>query len=131
MWERDFVFKNILHRSYFERYGTMRRQYADLMFRLGKGLLTKKEKELFSEIHLGEKLKDDVDDYFWYKGGSTMFILTSALYKESKETTISVSVCIKDDTGEELYWIRNTFNDFVKSIATDMKFRKMAMEIAN
>lgn len=107
------------------------RQYADLMFRLGKELLTKKEKELFSEIIIGDKLKNDDDHYLWYKGGSTMFVLTSALYKESEDITISASVFIKDDTGGELYWIRNIFNDFVISIATDTEFRKMVKEIAS
>lgn len=100
------------------------RQYADLMFKLGKEFLTKKEKELFSEIILGENAKDNSDDYFWYKGGSTMFVLTFALYKEYQDNTTSVSLFIKDDTGGELYWIRNIFKDFVISIATDMEFRK-------
>lgn len=76
-------------------------------------------------------MKDDEDDYFWYKGGSTMFVLTSALYKESKESIISVSLFIKDDTGGDLYWISNIFNDFVNSIAIDLDFRKMVMEIAD
>jgi len=107
------------------------KQYADLMFRLGKELFTKKEKELFSEILIGENVKDDGDDYFWYKGGSTMFVLTSALYKESKDSTVSVSLFIKDDTGGELYWIRNIFSDFVKSVATNMEFRKMVKERLN
>jgi len=35
------------------------KQYADLMFRLGKELLTQKEKELFSEILIGKNSKDD------------------------------------------------------------------------
>lgn len=107
------------------------KQYADLMFRLGKELLNKKEKELFSKILIGENLKDDGDDYFWYKGGSTMFVLTSALYRESKETNVSVSLFIKDDTGGELYWISNIVNDFVKSIATDAEFRKKVKELVN
>lgn len=105
------------------------KQYTDLMVRLGKELFTKKEKDLFSEILIGKDFKEDGDDYFWYKGGSTMFVLTSALYKESENTTISVSVFIKDDTGGELYWIQNIFGDFVKSIATDIEFRKKVKEI--
>ena len=107
------------------------KQYADLMFRLGKELLTQKEKELFSEILIGKNSKNDGDDYFWFKGGSTMFVLTSALYKESKNTTISVSLFIKDDTGGELYWIRNIFSDFVKSIATDLDFREKVKKMTN
>jgi D-alanyl-D-alanine carboxypeptidase len=104
------------------------KQYADLMIRLGNELLTKREKNLFSEILIGEKVKNHRDDYLWYKGGSTLFVLTSALYKESQDTTTSVSVFIKDDTGGELYWIRNAFNDFVISIATDQVFRKKVKE---
>lgn len=107
------------------------KQYADLMYRLGKDLLTEKEKELFSEILIGEKIKGDHDDYFWYKGGSTLFVLTSALYKESQDSVISVSLFIGDDTGGELYWIRNIFNDFVISIATDKNFRKKTKELAS
>lgn len=107
------------------------RQYADLMFKLGRELLSKREKELFSEILLGKNIKSHSDDYLWYKGGSTMFVLTSALYKESQNTTTSVSLFMKDDTGGELYWIRNIFNDFVISIATDMVFREKVKELAN
>jgi len=104
------------------------KQYADLMFRLGKELLTQKEKELFSEILIGENSKDD---YFWFKGGSTIFVLTSALYKETKNNTVAVSLFIKDDTGGELYWIRNIFSDFVKSIATDLEFREKVKKMTN
>lgn len=107
------------------------KQYADLMFRLGKELLTQKEKELFSEILIGKNSKDDGDNYFWFKGGSTMFVLTSALYKESNNNIVAVSLFIKDDTGGELYWIRNIFSDFVKSIATDLEFREKVKKMAN
>lgn len=107
------------------------KQYADLMCRLGKELLTEKEKDLFSEILIGENFQDDEDDYFWFKGGSTMFVITSALYKESKNATVSVSLFIKDDTGGELYWIRNILTDFVKSIAKDLEFREEVKEMAN
>lgn len=107
------------------------KQYADLMCRLGKELLTEKEKKLFSEILIGENLKDEKDDYFWFKGGSTLFVLTSALYKVSKNETVSVSLFIKDDTGGELYWISNILTDFVKSIATDLDFREKVKEIAH
>lgn len=107
------------------------KQYADLMFRLGEKLLTIEEKELFSEIVLGNSLKNDKHNYFWYKGGATLFVMTSALYKKSHDDTISVSLFIEDDTGGEFYWIRNIFNDFVLSIATDAEFRKKVKELAN
>lgn len=107
------------------------KQYANLMYKLGKQLLTDKEKELFNDIFIGEKFKNTGDDYLWYKGGSTMFVLTSALFKESKDSTISVSVFIKDDSGGELYWIRNIFNDFVISIAQDPEFRKKIKDIVS
>lgn len=105
-------------------------QYTDLMLRLGKELLTKKEKKLFSEIVIGKSVKSDKDDYFWYKGGATPYVLTSALYKESQDTTISVSLFIEDDKGGDLYWIRTIFNDFVISVATDTEFRKKVKEMA-
>lgn len=107
------------------------KQYADLMLRLGKELLTEKEKELFSEILIGKNIRNNQDDYFWYKGGATPYVITSALYNESHNTTISVSLFIEDDTGGELYWIRNIFNDFVISIATDAEFRKKVKELAH
>ncbi|MEW9675227.1 serine hydrolase [Lentibacillus sp. L22] len=107
------------------------KQYADLMYKLGNELLTEEEKEIFSEILIGKSIKSNYDDYLWYKGGSTLFVLTSALYKESQNTTLSFSLFIKDDTGGELYWIRNIFNDFVISVATDAEFRKKVREMAN
>jgi len=107
------------------------KQYADLMLRLGKELLTKKEKDLFSEILIGKNVKNGQDDYFWYKGGATPYVITSALYKESQDTTISVSLFIEDDKGGELYWIGNIFNDFVVSVATDTEFRKKVKELAS
>src|SRR5699024_3049950 len=100
------------------------RQYADLLLRLGQELLTENEKELFSEIVIGENIKEDQESYFWYKGGSTPYVLTSALYKEYQDHSIAVSVFIEDDTGEETYWINRIFNDFVINIATDSAFRQ-------
>lgn len=65
---------------------------------LGRNLLTEKEKDLFSEIVIGKKIKSDKDAYFWYKGGATMFVLTSALYREYHDNAISVSLFIEDDS---------------------------------
>src|SRR5699024_8570431 len=107
------------------------KQYANLMYKLGKQLLTDKEKDFFNDVFIGEKFKNTDDDYLWYKGGSTMFVLTSALFKASNVSTICVSVFIKDDSGRELYWIRNIFNDFVISIAQDTEFRKKVKDIVS
>lgn len=104
------------------------KQYADLMLKLGNKLLTKKEKELFSEVVLGESVKGNSADYLWYKGGSTMFVLTFTLYKEFQDNTTSVALFIKNDTGGELYWIRNILRDFVVSIALDIEFREKVKE---
>lgn len=106
-------------------------EYADLMFRLGNEIFNKEEKELFSEILIGKNIKDNQDDFFWYKGGATLFVLTSALYKEKDGYSIAVSLFIRDDKAEASYWIQSIFNNFVKSIATDVEFRKMVKEIAN
>ncbi|ASK63896.1 hypothetical protein CFK37_17890 [Virgibacillus phasianinus] len=100
------------------------REYADLMFKLGKDLLTAKEKKLFSKIVLGDNIRDNQDDLFWYKGGATLFVLTSALYKESQGQTICVSFFLEDDKGGELYWIKNILNSFVIGIAKDIDFRE-------
>ncbi len=107
------------------------KEYADLMYKLGQELFTEKEKDLFSEILVGRSIKDEQDDYFWYKGGSTLFVLTSALYKESQDNDMSISLFLRDDTGGDLYWIRNIFNDFVISIVKDADFRKKVKELGS
>lgn len=100
-------------------------EYANLMFKLGNELLTEREKQLFSDILIGKSIKNEDDNFFWYKGGSTGFVLTSALYKQRKNRSqISVSLFIADDTGGELYWVRNILNNFVTSIANDSNFRE-------
>lgn len=109
--------------------GSTTKEYADLMFRLGKEILNKEEKALFSLILIGEKIKGKHDDFFWYKGGSTLFVLTSALYKENAEHTIAISLFMRDEKAEDSYWIRNIFNNFLFSIATDIDFRSKVKSI--
>lgn len=107
-------------------------EYANLMSKLGNELLTVKEKKLFTEILIGKNIKNVDDDFLWYKGGLTGFVLTSALCRQRKDgSQISVSVFVADDAGGELYWMRNIFNDFVTSIAKDSAFRKKVKELAS
>lgn len=104
--------------------------YADLMCKLGKELLSIKEKELFNEVLIGKSIKDDQDDFFWYRGGATLFVLTSALYRERGDHSVSVSLFMRDDKAGEIYWIKNILNSFIFSIATDHDFRNRVKELA-
>lgn len=106
-------------------------EYANLMFKLGTKLLSVEEKELFDEILIGKNIKDRQEDSLWYKGGSTMFVLTSALYRGNKDHSISISLFFRDDKAEQLYWIQHVFNDFIFSIATDTDFRKQVKKVAS
>ncbi|ENH96364.1 D-alanyl-D-alanine carboxypeptidase [Gracilibacillus halophilus YIM-C55.5] len=100
------------------------KEYCDLLYRIGNDLLNKKEKKLFSDIVLGESTKQGNDRYFWYKGGATLFVLTSALYRETQDSNISVSLFIQDNKSEDLYWIRGIFNQFILNVAKDDQFRE-------
>lgn len=99
-------------------------QYAHFMKRLQDELLTKEEKSLFSQIVLGETLKSESDQYFWYKGGATLFVFTSALYRKTDTGSVAISLFINDPKANNSHWIGNSFNEFVVSIAMDQTFRK-------
>lgn len=98
--------------------------YARLMINLKEKFLDEEERALFNKILLGETVKHHSDQYFWYKGGSTPFVLTSALYKENENESISISLFISDKKAEDTYWISNVFNDFMISLANDREFRE-------
>lgn len=104
-------------------------EYADLMYQLGQGLLNTEEKRLFDSLLLGDSVKQDGDQFFWFKGGATLFMLTSALYKESNNQSLSLSVFIEDEEANNTYWMRNAFNSFVISIAKDEDFRNQLKKV--
>lgn len=105
------------------------KEYARLMHRLGNELFNAEEKKLFSYLLLGNSIKQNDDKYFWFKGGATPFILTSALYKESKTESLSLSLFIEDKNASDSYWMRTVFNSFVISIVSDIEFRYQLKEI--
>ncbi|SHH99146.1 serine hydrolase [Virgibacillus chiguensis] len=105
------------------------KDYVDLMYKLGKEILSDEEKKLFSEILIGENIKGNQDNYFWYKGGATPFVLTSSLYKENAEHSIVISLFMRDEKAEDSYWIQNVFNNFIFSIATDIDFKNKVKSI--
>ncbi|OLP63446.1 hypothetical protein BACPU_32420 [Bacillus pumilus] len=99
-------------------------QYAHFMKRLHDELLTPEEKSLFSQIVLGQTMMTESDQYVWYKGGATQFVLTSALYRKTDNGSMSISFFINDPKAKYTYWIENIFNEFVVTLSIDQSFRK-------
>lgn len=62
-----------------------------------------------------------------FKGGSTAFTLTSAMYQRDGEDSVALSVFIQDEKRYELLWIRNVFHDFLKAMVEDLGFREKAI----
>ncbi|MDQ0815555.1 D-alanyl-D-alanine carboxypeptidase [Bacillus pumilus] len=98
-------------------------QYAQFMKRLHDELLTIEEKSLFSQIVLGETLKTEKDQYIWYKGGSTLFVFTAALYRKTDTSSISISLFINDTKANHSHWVGEVFNEFMLTVAVDQNFR--------
>ncbi|MEI4791514.1 hypothetical protein WAX46_15200 [Bacillus sp. FJAT-53060] len=99
-------------------------QYAHFMKRLQDELLTTEEKRLFSQIVLGETVMTEADQYFWYKGGSTLFVFTAALYRKTDTSSMSISLFINDPKAKNSHWIGEVFNEFMVTIAMDRTFRQ-------
>lgn len=74
-------------------------------------------------------MKHDENRFFWFKGGATLFMLTSALYKESIDKSLSLSIFIEDENANDSYWIRTVFNSFVISIANDIDFKNQLKDV--
>ncbi|WP_169057669.1 serine hydrolase [Bacillus pumilus] len=103
-------------------------QYAHFMKRLQDELLTTEEKRLFSQIVLGETLKTETDQNFWYKGGSTLFVVTAALYRKTDISSISISLFINDPKADNSHWIEEVFNEFILTAAVDQNFRQQLIQ---
>ena len=59
------------------------------------------------------------------KGGSTLFVLTKALYATLKNgTKIEMAYFLNDLTGEENYRLQQWMNDFELKVLADDVFRK-------
>ncbi|MGE6632440.1 serine hydrolase [Bacillus sp. NPDC077027] len=106
-------------------------QYAHFMKRLHDELLTTEEKSLFSQIVLGETVKTESDQYVWYKGGATLFVFTSALYRKTDTESISISLFINDPKAKNSHWIGEIFNEFMVTVAMDRTFRQRLIRDLN
>ncbi|MFK4009053.1 MULTISPECIES: class A beta-lactamase-related serine hydrolase [Bacillus] len=103
-------------------------EYTYFMKRLHDELLTTEEKSLFSQIVLGETLKKETDQYFWYKGGATLFVFTGALYRRTDTSSISISIFINDPKANNSHWIGEVFNEFMLTAAVDQNFRQRLIQ---
>ncbi|MGG0029982.1 serine hydrolase [Bacillus safensis subsp. osmophilus] len=103
-------------------------QYTQFMKRLHDELLTTEKKSLFSQIVLGETLKKETDQYFWYKGGATLFVFTAALYRRTETSSISISLFINDPKANNSHWIGEVFNEFMLTAAVDQNFRQRLIQ---
>ncbi|MFD2706338.1 serine hydrolase [Salibacterium lacus] len=100
-------------------------QYATFMMRVGESDdLSEKEKELMDRILVGE---NESGKRRWFKGGSTVFTLTSAMYQTDGQNSAALSVFVQDENRYELLWIRNVFHDFLKAMVEDGEFRERAI----
>lgn len=97
--------------------------YANLMNQLGNSKkLTPQDKELLDELMGYSDYKKD-GSRFWYKGGSTLFILTSAGYRSKDSENISFSFFIEDMSSIETIWMEKKYNEFIKAFLDDHLFR--------
>ncbi|MBY6276037.1 serine hydrolase [Symbiobacterium thermophilum] len=100
------------------------RSYAELMYRLGESdVLSAEEKELLYEI-MGWKDFKATGERLWYKGGSTAFVLTSALFKSDNTESLAFSFFIEDMSRLNILWIKDLYKPFIQAFLEDKKFRK-------
>lgn len=100
-------------------------QYARLMMRVGESDdLTEDEKKLVDRI-LGRGSGNT--NLRWFKGGSTLFTLTLAMYKTDGQDSVALSVFVQEEKRYELLWIRNVFHDFLNALVEDSDFRERAI----
>ncbi|MFB7302534.1 serine hydrolase [Heyndrickxia sporothermodurans] len=102
-------------------------EYANLMNQLGNSnKLTREEKQLLDKIMGFSKSNEE---RLWFKGGSTPFVLTSALYKNANAESFSLAVFIEDYSRLEILWIQKIFKKFLTALLEDPSFRKKAIEM--
>ncbi|WP_166000888.1 serine hydrolase [Bacillus sp. Cs-700] len=101
-------------------------QYANLLIRIGESDdLSDDDKDLMDRILGGAS---EIGKRRWFKGGSTAYTLTSALYNKDDNGSISLSVFVQDEKRYELLWIRNVFHDILKAIVEDTEFRQKTID---
>ncbi|SFM11010.1 D-alanyl-D-alanine carboxypeptidase [Salibacterium qingdaonense] len=100
-------------------------QYAAFMMRTGESDdLSDDDKELVDRI-LGRA--NESGKRRWFKGGSTAFTLTSAIYQTDGQESAALSVFVQDEKRYELLWIRKVFHDFLNAMVEDGEFREKAI----
>ncbi|WP_166639201.1 serine hydrolase [Aureibacillus halotolerans] len=89
--------------------------------------LSSKEKELLDDI-MGT-LESRHDSYrFWYKGGSTQFILTSTVYRQRSQKSVAFSFFIYDQEGLDILWLNRVYREFLTSFMEDETFRDQVIK---
>ncbi|GGI45684.1 D-alanyl-D-alanine carboxypeptidase [Paenibacillus marchantiophytorum] len=64
-----------------------------------------------------------------FKGGTTLFVVTSAMYGCKKNgETLEIAAFLNDSTGTENLWLRNKFDDFLATMMRDDEFRNKVIE---
>ena len=102
--------------------------YARLMYELGTTeRLTAEAKQLLDDLMgVNRYLKDGIRA--WYKGGSTLFVSTSAVYKKDGAENMAFTFFIQDMIGVENFWIQKNYNEFIKAFLDNPLFRKEVLD---
>lgn len=103
--------------------------YAKLMYQLGKSeKLTTADKQLLDDL-MGFADYEKSGKRLWYKGGSTLFVLTSAGFRSNDFEKISFSFFIEDMSALETIWIEKKYNEFIKAFLEDNLFRTKILNV--
>lgn len=103
-------------------------EYAKLMYQIGQtDQLNVQEKELLDYLFMTEDARKS-DIRYWFKGGSTAFLATCALWKETDKESISLSLFIEDYQRTGMRWIHQNFKGFLEAFLNEEEFRQEVVE---
>ena len=102
--------------------------YAKLMYELGNTeRLTAEAKQLLDDlIGVDRYLKDGMR--VWYKGGSTLFVSPSAVFKKDDAENMAFAFFVEDMVGVENIWIQKNYNEFIKAFLDNPLFRTKVLD---
>lgn len=80
-------------------------------------------------IGIERYLKDGIR--VWYKGGSTLFVSTSAIFKKDTAENMAFAFFIEDMVGVENIWIQKNYNEFIKNFLDNPLFRTKVLDAVN
>ncbi|WP_025025860.1 serine hydrolase [Caldalkalibacillus mannanilyticus] len=105
------------------------KEYAKLMGNIiHSNMLTEKERKIMRTIL--EFSPNPNYEYLGWKGGSTIFVLTVALYARTKDgNNIELAWFINDPSRLDYLWLQYTWQPFLKKLITDPAFLVQAVEI--